>query len=126
MDVTMLKSTRWRGETLVPGDTIEVDEAVARRWKRAKIADSEEFSGDGEDSDTEGDGEPGDGDSETNIDDDNSPGGPGSTMTFSQLTKAGTPALTKLAEKRGVDISSATTNKARAELIFADINKAKG
>jgi len=45
----------------------------------------------------------------------------GSAMTLPALRKLNKGALEKIAEKRGVDISGATNNASRAELIFEHI-----
>jgi len=45
----------------------------------------------------------------------------GDGMTLSQLKKAGKDSLEAIALERGVDISAATNNDMRADLIFADI-----
>ncbi len=39
MKVKMLVPTYWGGKQLKPGDTPEVDDAVAARWEKAKIAE---------------------------------------------------------------------------------------
>jgi len=156
MDVIMLKSTYFRGEALVPGDTIEVDEEVASRWERAKIANpmnpsandsggesnsepkdndnaknegsTESTTGDesvldGEDSEIEDHSDGDTGDEAVIIDDITAPKGAGSTKTLAQLKRAGTPTLLRIAELRGLDISAATNNDARAIMIWADIQK---
>jgi len=97
--------TVWDGDKLKADDSIEVDEYVARRWQLANIAELEDPS------------------DNIVIEDAKSSGGAGSSMTLPQLERAGMPHLNKIAELRGLDISSATNNKARAKLIWDDINK---
>jgi len=79
--------------------------------------------GDGTGNDNSGNNNAGDGNAEDDpeVDDEKSSGGPGSSKTLAQLEKGGTKYLEKIATMRGVDISKATNNKTRAELIFADI-----
>ena len=48
-------------------------------------------------------------------------GNQGQALTLGSLRKMNKDALENLAKKRGVDISSATNNQQRAEIIFADI-----
>jgi len=150
MKVTMLQPTFWGGEKLVPGDETEVDEATAKRWKRARIANSTEMDDSGSDPkpdpsptpdpDPEGDTDPdtdpkpdpsptpdpdpeGDTEEASDTDVESGPKGPGSNMSLSQLKKSGTPTLQKIARLRGLDISAATNNDTRAQMIFEDINK---
>jgi len=133
MKVTMLQPTYWGGERLVPGDETEVDEATAKRWKRARIADSIEL---GDRSDTYSKYRPdpaprpmpapspeGDPKDASDTDLESGPKGPGSNMSLSQLKKSGTPTLQKIAKLRGLDISAAPNNNTRAQMIFDDINK---
>lgn len=44
MNVQMEKMTRWNGETLKPGDEIEVDSNTAQRWINKKIATAVEVA----------------------------------------------------------------------------------
>lgn len=125
MLVRVKAPTYWDGRKLKAGDRVEVVNDVADRWERAGIASPLESASPPEPpvtppDDTTPDTPPADGAS--------TPPATGNTsevMTLSALERAGLPALEKMAEKRGLDISGAKNNKERAKLIFEDINKGK-